>query len=157
MDWQTVLAAFIGAVLGAVGTEFGKRLFEPSSRFEARRDTIRAQMFDKIQKVKADALVYWSGGLEEDHRIVEALLKSDLHSLNKDACELFFGDSSAMDKTIEEVSLLRQACTGGTFGDGPPNAEPDRIEEIKIAADQLERGIALRRHQQSRPLWGKRH
>ena len=151
--WQVLGGSLVGSALGVIGSEFGKRLFEPRTRLEAQRDGSLEICQDLLDKIEDAALSYWNCKFEAGSReivAVEVLIQADIHNLAKEAIDLFENDADALKLCDDEIKEIRKLATGGEFGDGNPSGDIDRLGKIPVAVGQLRRGLRRRRHKQKR-------
>lgn len=154
--WEAVGGGFLGSVLGVVGSEFTRRMFEPRTRREARRDHQLEVCLGHLGKIEAGALRYWGGEYEPRSREVisaEAMIVAELHSLANEAAELFQGNTRTVEDCDEDIRRLRQLVTGGDFGDENPSLDKRRLRDTKAKISDLRRDLIRRRHQQRRGLF----
>lgn len=142
------LAAFVGAVLGAIGKEFLDRMFEPSRRSEAVRDAMLESCLRCLDNIAAHAIPYWLSEYEAGSRettSAEALLMSEFKNLSGCIVQIFdYCDGQNL--CLEETTALRRTCTGGQFGDGKPEKDLEKAAEIRTGVAELKRNLMVRRN-----------
>ena len=154
--WEAVGGGFFGSVLGVVGSEFSRRLFEPRTRREARRDHQLEACLAHLEKIETGALRYWGQEFEANSREVisaEAMIVALLHSLANEASELFQGDAKTIEYCDEDIRRLRQLVTGGNFGDEDPTLDKRKLRDITAATSELRRALTRRRHEQKQGIF----
>ena len=151
--WQVLGGSLVGSTLGVIGSELGKRMFEPRARLEAQRDGSLEICQNLLDKFESDALSYWNCKFEAGSReiiAVEVLIPVYLHDLAKEVSELFEDEPDISKSCDDEIKEIRKLATGGEFGDGNPSGDKERLGKVSLAVRELRRALRRRRHQQKR-------
>lgn len=147
MSFWIVAGSFLGALLGALGSEVARRVLLPSERLETRRDEAVRECNEQLKKISELGSRYWNAKVEadQDARATETTIKAAILDLTRRVGLLFQGTEQSMKNTNEEIKNLRKSVTGGNFGDGNPVVDKQRMQDTMILCDDLKRNIGLRR------------
>ncbi|MDO6458965.1 hypothetical protein Q4560_15695 [Celeribacter halophilus] len=146
--WSGLAGGFLGAGSGGIVAAVVALTLDPLRRLETRRDGILQLMLEQLANVKQLGSSYWraeysSGSLPLRQASQEII--AILHSLQKDAQDLFEHSDKDRAYILGQIGRLRMTITGGDFGDENAVEDHERVIDLRIGADDLARDLRNRR------------
>lgn len=136
--WADLIKPFVIPALGAIIGVFLKDWFDHRKTKKQYGVTDAEFLCTQINEIREFALAYWADPpAQENQHLLEARITGMLHGCAEIIATTNLGNGDDRKKLQEALTVFRQACTSGSFGQAEREFTPQRLGEVEIEGRAL--------------------